>query len=155
MRGKIIRAGTLGSLLLSAGCGGMLPGTIYSQDGKVLEFQIEKAHRTGAVAAFDPSTGERFSGAYVGILERTTAFSSGFLTGRTNFVGTGFSGTATSTASGFGFGSVGSNIANATAYLAGDKGTMLNCEMQIEAGFSPHGIGGCVDNKSEKYRLQF
>jgi hypothetical protein len=69
--------------------------------------------------------------------------------------GTGFTGTATGTASGSGVASVGSNIANATAYLAGDKGTMLNCEMHIEAGLSPHGIGGCSDNKGKNYRLQF
>ena len=156
--GTIIRAAALvATTLLVVGCGigTMLPGTIYSQDGKVLSFQIEKAYRTGAVTALDPATGERFSGTYVGILERTTTLSSSFLSGQTNVAGTGFAGTATSTASGFGTGSVGSNIANATAYLAGDKGTVLTCEMLIEAGFSPHGIGKCSDNKGKNYRLQF
>ena len=152
---RAVTIGPLAALLLLAGCGGMLPGTIYSQNGKTLQFEIEKARRSGAVAAFDASTGERFSGTYVGILQRSTGFSSGFANGQTNFSGNGVVGTATSTASGFGFSSAGSNIANATAYLNGDKGTVLNCEMQIEAGFSPHGIGGCIDNKGEKYRLQF
>ena len=57
--------------------------------------------------------------------------------------------------SGFGISAVSSNIANATAFLKGDKGTMLNCVMQIEASISPHGIGGCDDNFGKKYRLQF
>ena len=48
--------------VLSACAGGMIPGQIYSEQGKVLEFQIEKARRTGAVTAFDPQTGEHYSG---------------------------------------------------------------------------------------------
>jgi hypothetical protein len=38
----------LGALVVSA-CGTMLPGTIYSQDGKVMPMQIERAHRSGAM----------------------------------------------------------------------------------------------------------
>jgi hypothetical protein len=117
----------------------MLPGAIYSQGGKVLPFQIEKAYHTGAVTASDPSTGERFAGQYVGVREQTTATASG--------VG--------SAGYGFASGSVGSNMANATAYLTGDKGTTLTCEMQIQAGLSPHGIGHCADNNGVQYRLQF
>jgi hypothetical protein len=37
---------------------------------------------------------------------------------------------------------LGSNIANTTAYPTGDKGSMLNYEMKIEASISPYGIGG-------------
>ena len=131
--------------LVAAGCatGGMIPGTIYSSDGKTLQFEIERAHRTGAAKAVDPSTGERFSGTYVGLMERIDATSTAFVSGQNRF------------ASGFGTASIGSNIANATAYLKGDKGTMLTCRMQIEAGLSPHGIGGCDDNRGGKYKLQF
>jgi hypothetical protein len=124
-----------------SGCAdGMIPGKIYSEQGKVLEFQIEKAGRTGAVTAFDLQTGEHYSGSYVGILEAiggssVTVTSAGSV-GTTNF-------------------GLGSNIANATAYLTGDKGSMLNCEMKIEAAISPNGIGGCTDQKGGKYRLQF
>jgi hypothetical protein len=125
-----------------SGCGSiMLPGQIYSEQGKVLEFQIERARRTGAVTAFDPQTGEHYSGNYVGILEAVggssvTVNSAGSV-GTTNF-------------------GLGSNIANATAYLTGDKGSMLNCEMKIEASIiTPHGIGGCADQRGGKYRLQF
>jgi hypothetical protein len=52
---------------------------------------------------------------------------------------------------------VSSNIANANAFLKGDKGTMLTCVMKIEGAVvsSPHGIGGCNDNLGKKYRLQF
>jgi hypothetical protein len=109
----------------------MLPGAIYSQNGKVLQFQIETAFHTGAVTASDPSTGERFAGQYVGILEQTTATASGI--GSAGY--------------GFAAGSVGSNIADATAYLTGDKGTTLTCEMRIQAGHFPHGIGHCADNR--------
>jgi hypothetical protein len=58
---------------------------------------------------------------------------------------------------GVGFQSVemGSNVGNATAYLTGDKGSSLNCQMKIEAGFSPHGIGSCSDQMGGRYRLQF
>lgn len=128
---------------LTACAGGMIPGTIYSADGKVMPFEIEKAHRTGAVKARDPSTGEIFSGTYVGVKERVDVATSG----------TAISGKAVGST--FGSGSVQSNMVNATAYLQGDKGTMLNCEMKIEAGISPHGLGQCDDNKGGKYRLQF
>lgn len=141
MRRQMLFAIVLTMPLLA--CGGMIPGTIYSSDGKVLPFEIEKAHRSGSVRASDPSTGEQFLGNYVGIMERTAITSSGsVVAGKV-------------VASGFGVESIGSNTANATAFLKGDKGTMLSCEMKIEAGLSPHGIGACEDNHGGKYRLQF
>ncbi|MGB6756196.1 MAG: hypothetical protein WBE71_27525 [Xanthobacteraceae bacterium] len=121
----------------------MLPGNIYSADGKILQFEIETSHGSGAVKASDTSTGEEFSGTYVGIMSSATRTSSAVISGGV-------------TASGFGVDSISSNIANATAFLKGDKGTMLNCAMQIQASVvSPHGIGGCTDNSGQKYRLQF
>jgi hypothetical protein len=140
--GIVVRCAVLvaAATSLSACAGGMIPGQIYSEQGKVLEFQIEKARRTGAVAAFDPQTGEHYAGNYVGILEAvggsSVTVSSAGNVGATSF-------------------GLGSNIANATAYLTGDKGSMLNCEMKIEASISPHGIGGCTDQRGGKYRLQF
>lgn len=136
-------------MLLSA-CvtpGQMLPGNIVAEDGDVLDFQIEVAKRSGKVAASNPRTGEQFNGTYVGILERVTSFSTGYAQA------SGMGGSVT--ASGFGSASAGSNIANATAFLKGNKGTTLNCEMQIEAGLNPHGIGQCADQHGGKYRLQF
>lgn len=132
----------IGALMLSACAGGMLPGNIYSSDGKVMQFEIEKARRSGAVTALDPSTGETFSGTYVGIMPTVTQTSSGVISGDVSLTG-------------FGISAISSNIANATAFLKGDRGTSLTCVMQIEAGISPHGIGGCDDNFGHKYRLQF
>lgn len=134
-----------GALSVMVGCsGGMIPGSIYSNDGRVLSFEIEKAQRTGAVKAKDPTTGETFTGTYVGVRERVDVATSG----------TAISGWVV--ASGFGTGSAQSNMANATAYLKGNKGSMLNCRMRIEAAFfSPHGLGSCVDKQGRKYRLQF
>lgn len=131
------------SLLCSCSAGGMIPGSIYSNDGRVIPFEIEKAHRTGAITARDPVTGEQFTGSYVGVKERVDIATSGtVIQGR-------------AVATGFGSGSAGSNIANATAFLKGDKGSMLNCEMKIEAGYAPHGIGSCQDDQGRPYRLQF
>jgi hypothetical protein len=104
-----------------------------------MPLQIEVSMGSGAVAASDPATGEKFSGRYVGIREGATGTVTAF--GPAGF--------------GVAIASADSNIANSTAYLTGDKGTMLSCEMQIRAGLSPHGIGGCGDNKGIKYRLQF
>jgi hypothetical protein len=141
---------TVATCILLSACvtpGQMLPGNIVAEEGDVLDFQIEVAKRSGKVAASNPRTGEQFSGKYVGILERVTSFSSGYAQA---------SGLGSSvTASGFGSASAGSNIANATAFLKGNKGTTLNCEMQIEAGLNPHGIGQCTDQGGARYRLQF
>jgi len=128
--------------VLVTGCvGQMMPGTIYSQDGQMLSFSIERAYNTGRVSALDPKTGETFAGSYVGIRnEETTIAHVGSYSGN---------------GGGYGIVSVDSNIANANAFLTGDKGTVLTCSMQIQAGLSPHGIGGCDDNRGKKYRLQF
>ena len=61
-------------VIVLAGCGGMSTGAIYSANGRMIQFQIEKAHRTGAVLAFDPSSGERFTGTYIGIRQGATAY---------------------------------------------------------------------------------
>lgn len=123
--------------------GTMLPGQIYAPSGRVLQFEIEKARRSGAVTAYDSVSGERFAGKYVGLLETVRSTSTAVAqVGTTN--GVGFESSET-----------GSNIANANAYLTGDKGTSLTCQMKIEAGFNPHGLGVCSDQKGGQYRLQF
>ena len=135
------------ALSACSSAGTMLPGTLVSEKGDILEFHIEKAMRTGAVTAFNPRTKEDFTGTYVGIVASSTAHNSGFAT----VYGAG----GTVSATGFGNTRVTSNIANATAFLKGANGTILNCSMQIEAGWSPHGIGTCTDQDSNGYRLQF
>ena len=63
--------------LLSSGCvGGTIPGKIYSDSGKVLDFEIEKSRGTGHVTARDNTTGEQFAGEYVGIRETISGTSS-------------------------------------------------------------------------------
>lgn len=126
-----------------AGCGGMIPGQIYSEQGKMLEFQIEKTRGAGAVTAFDAATGEQYTGNYTAIREGVSGASTAIVQSGTGYV------TGTS------FGSATSNTANASAYLTGNKGSMLTCEMRIQAGLSPHGIGSCVDSRGGRYRLQF
>jgi hypothetical protein len=123
--------------------GSMLPGNLFRQDGRVLDFAIQKAPRSGGVTALDPTTQEHFSGTYVGVLESASASSSGLVTNGRGFAVGSSSGVA------------GSNIADATAYLRGDRGSMLTCSMKIEAGVSPHGLGSCTDNHGGSYRLQF
>jgi hypothetical protein len=95
--------GVMAALIVSgfASNGIMLPGNIYSNDGKVLQFEIERAHRSGAVKALDPSTGEQFSGTYVGMMPTVSRTSSAFISGKANL-------------SGFGVDSVSSNIADTT-----------------------------------------
>jgi len=123
--------------------GEMLPGNLFSQSGKVLDFAIQKTYGSGAVSAFDSDRQERFSGSNVAVLASTTTSARAVVTN-----GSGFAvGNATE--------SSGSNMADATAYLRGDKGTMLTCTMRIQAGVYPHGIGDCTDNRRTTYRLQF
>ena len=64
------------AFLLSGCAGGMIPGKIYSDSGKVLDFEIEKSYGTGRVTARDNATGEQFAGQYVGIRETISGNSS-------------------------------------------------------------------------------
>lgn len=131
----------LAALLLSgcAAVGSMLPGTIYSTDGHELDFQIEVTRGAGKVAAQDATTGEVFKGTYAAVMESHSAVSTTFTGNVPHFT----------------VASSGSNIANATAFLKGDKGASLSCIMEIAAGLTPHGIGTCQDNLAKQYRLQF
>jgi hypothetical protein len=129
------------ALVLSACVGQMLPGTIASADGVSLPFEIETSYGSGKVRATHPSTGEAFSGTYVGVREVKTAFVSS-------------AATATGTPA-FGTAAIASNLANANATLRGDRGSVLQCVMQIQAGLRPRGIGRCQDNHGKSYQLQF
>ena len=133
----------------------MKQGSIYSDDGKVIPFQIERAYHSGKVTANDPATDEHFTGSYVGVLERPTATASSVGNGQTNFPGPAGSGTVPSTDSDSTFAPVGSDVTHATALITGDKGTVLTCDMKIQAGIEPHGFGDCEGNKGKKYKLQF
>lgn len=126
---------------ITIGCGVMLDGKIYSlQEGVVLPMQIETSRGHGKITCVHPKTGERFEGTYSGV-------SSGS-------VGVGFlvsSGGQSATA----LGSASSMTANAIATMIGNKGTVLDCIMDIQKGIRPHGLGTCKDNNGGQYRLQF
>ena len=117
--------------------------TYYGQDGTVMQFAIEKTRGSGDVTAFNPTTQERFSGTYVAVVQGTNVSSRAYVTNGVDSA----SGVTASTAR--------SNLADSTAYLRGDKGTMLSCSMAIQPGVYPHGIGTCTDNNRTGYRLQF
>jgi hypothetical protein len=153
MKRRLLIALSLGAVL--AGCGSMQQGSIYSDDGKVIPFQIERAYHSGNVTANDPATGEHFTGTYVGVLERTTATTPSVGNGQSNVSGPAGSAMVANTGSDFTVAPVGSEISYATALFTGDKGTVLTCELKIQAGIEPHGFGDCEGNKGKKYKLQF
>ena len=104
---------------LIGGCvgpGGMIPGNLFSQNGQILDFAIEKTYGSGRVTAFNSKTNETFEGKYSAI---------------------------------------GTSTARATAFLKGDKGSIIYCQMEIQAGLNPHGLGKCQDQKEIVYRVQF
>jgi hypothetical protein len=75
---RAIRAFVAAAACLLSGCvGGMIPGKIYSDSGKILDFEIEKSYGTGRVTARDNATGEQFAGEYVGIRETITGTGTG------------------------------------------------------------------------------
>ena len=123
------------------GCGVMLDGKIYSlQEGVVLPMQIETSYGHGKIICVHPKTGERFDGTYSGVSSGSVGV--GILT----------SGGGQSAAA---LGSVSSITANAIATMIGNKGTVLDCIMDIQKGIRPHGLGTCKDNNGNQYRLQF
>jgi hypothetical protein len=121
----------------------MIPGSIYSTNGKILQFEIEKASGAGSAKAVDSTTGEKFEGRYSSVREVVGGTASALVSGQNRFTASVVSAPAPS------------NLANATAFLKGDKGTMLTCSMVIQAGGSPSGIGDCTDNRGGKYKLLF
>lgn len=143
-RSKFIKALILiAPLSACAVIGSWLPGQIYSNNGTMMTFAIQSAFHSGGMRAYNPKTGERFTGSYVGISPGASETSFGTMSGGSGVV------------SGSEIGVVRSNVANATGFLHGTKGTMMTCEMQIQRGLYPHGIGTCTDNHHVKYHLQF
>src|SRR5688572_9404345 len=108
------------------GCGRMLDGKIYSlDDGVVMPMQIETSHGHGKMNATNPKTGERLEGTYSGVSEGQRVHLFGSVGGSSVSA----------------FGQSDSTLANAIATLIGDKGTVLDCVMQIKKGIQPHGMG--------------
>ena len=135
---------------LMAGCatmpdpvGQMLPGKMYSlQDGTELNFEIQTSYGTGAMTAYNPVTGEKFSGQYTGI-----------------YTGGGASQSNVTNSWGFSTGSVTTQSAPtgaiAKGILRGDRGTIINVSLNIQPGARPTGFGEGTDNKGVRYQIQF
>lgn len=87
------------------------------------------------MTATNPETGENFSGEYTGVQEGARA------------VGFGAGGTRYANAQ--------SDTANAEGVLYGDKGTVLNLQMDIKGGLFSHGMGTAQDNHGNEYQIQF
>ncbi len=121
--------------------GSMLPGRITClSDGKVYPMEVEISYGSGSMTATDPNTGERFEGKYTAILDQRVTQHS-----RETFWGTEDAGQSVET----------SSVAQGSAVLVGDKGTVLNVKMHIKPGSPPIGYGEAEDNKGRKYNVQF
>lgn len=124
-----------------AACGTTLPGKLYSlQDGVVMDFQIERSYGTGGMFAQNQKTGEKLTGQYTGTYKG--------------------GGTATTFGSGnhFSFSSITfipPSDATARGVLMGDKGTVIELYMEIRPGIVPKGHGEGIDNKGNRYQVQF
>jgi hypothetical protein len=135
-------------LFLLGGCavpenqvGNMIPGRIISlSKGTLLPMQIQLSHGTGKMNATNPATGEYFEGNYTAIQDIKSVQHSkpGFL---------GDLETHHSIER--------STACPASAVLVGNKGTVMQVKMQIQAGNPPVGFGEAEDNKGEKYNVQF
>jgi hypothetical protein len=139
------------ALALLAGCatsptggdGTLLDGKLISlADGVVMPFQIERSRAVGAVKAQNPMTGEKFEGQYSG---RFTDAVSGSSVSSSGPSGTHQSTLRLSHGSG----------AEARGFLKGDKGTLITLDLDIVPGFRPHGTGDGLDNKGQRYQIQF
>lgn len=146
------------TLILTA-CGTTLPGKLYSlQDGVVMDFQIEKSHGTGGMYAQNNKTGEKFTGQYTGTYKgggMETTIGSGSYRGSSTSYTTGsmyqHSGNVSSSSTKF----MPPSDATARGVLMGDNGTVIELYMEIRPGIVPKGHGEGIDNKGNRYQVQF
>jgi hypothetical protein len=113
----------------------------------ILAMDIETSYGHGAIRCDHPATGEHFEGSYSGVSDGA----SGLGTSTTYANLGGVHGSATGLSGVF----LQSLKANGMALLIGDRGTLLDCHMDIQRGIRPHGMGVCMDNAGKAYRLQF
>ncbi len=124
--------------------GTMIPGRIVSlSSGIIYPMQIQLSQGSGKMTATNPTTGEYFEGTYTAVVgTRYTQYS------KETFWGTETTQKAIET----------NTAVPASAVLVGNKGTVLNIKMLIQAGNQqrlPVGYGEAEDNKGEKYNIQF
>ena len=127
-----------------SGCvGGMLSGQMISlKDGEIYPFEIQTSYGTGKMTAFNPSNGEKFIGQYTAV-KHGGGWSRGTIyNAQMRCVGTvsTFSPPPDATARG---------------YLKGDGGTVIQIYLEINPGIRPTGCGEGIDNKGNKYQVQF
>jgi hypothetical protein len=136
------------SILFLVGCASDAPkggshadwiqGQITSlSDAVVMPMQIQKkwaigGSASGGIAAQNPKTGETFEGRYTAMLRTVGSANTG--------------GTVTHFST---------RNANAQATMNGNKGTTISFDLEIMAGWSPHGFGQGIDGQGRQYRLQF
>jgi hypothetical protein len=121
--------------------GTYIPGRMVSLvDGKIIPLQVQLSYGSGQMNGTDPATGETFTGTYTAIQETST-----------NQVSTpsfwGDQDTAQEVKT--------SDVAQASAVLVGNKGTVFNIKMTVKAGNPPIGFGEATDNAGKKYNVQF
>jgi hypothetical protein len=141
-----MRTGIILLALLLCGCategnkyGDMLPGRIISlADGTTLAMQYELTSGSGKMIATNPVTGEILQGMYTAVLETKVH------THQSNSL---FGSDDTSTETG--------DVAEGTAVLVGNKGTVMNLKLHVKVGNPPTGFGDGEDNKGVKYNVQF
>lgn len=123
------------------------------EDGTVYSFRIQKkiawgGSATGGIVALNSTPRARFSGQYTGILPggRANAWANASAWDSNG----GYASANTSS-----FSTWRSTVANAEGTMADGSGTLIQIAMQINAGWSPHGIGQGIDNKGRHYSIQF
>ena len=100
--------------------------------------QYELTSGSGKMVATNPVTGEILQGMYTAVLETKVH------THQSNSL---FGSDDTSTETG--------DVAEGTAVLVGNKGTVLNLKLHVKVGNPPTGFGDGEDNKGVKYNVQF
>jgi hypothetical protein len=106
--------------------GEMLPGSIYREDGVLLEMKIEVSRGYGKMTAVDTKSGEAFKGTY-------SAMRAGYSPGMSKL----------------------EPWANAVGTLIGNSGTVLECQLEIQTSVyvaNIHGKGIAVDRDGRKYQ---
>jgi hypothetical protein len=131
------------------------------ENARNLDFEIEVSYGKGGVRSKDKATGESFTGTYVAVAGGRVSIGAANTTiGRTNATTVSGGSVANTTirptnASTITTSTTREIMATSSALLFGDKGTVLDCGINIERGHMPKGIGACVDQQGVNYKLMF
>lgn len=112
-------------------CSSSISGQIRDvSNNAVLPMTIETGFNSGSITATNPETNERFHGTYKAARSRIKIISKNSDANDNNPV-------------------------PAIAVLNGSAGTIITCDMDIDPGLRPTGIGRCQDNKNNNYVVDF